>query len=146
MALIRAAGGVVTRETPAGREVLVIHRTRHRDWSLPKGKLKRGETPAEAALREVREETGYQVELAGKIGEIRYEVRGAPKVVEFWNMRALGSPGEIADPSEVEGAVWMPPDEALARLDYPLEREILARAMAVSENLRSGRQRDTETF
>ncbi|MGB2603427.1 MAG: NUDIX domain-containing protein, partial [Candidatus Sulfotelmatobacter sp.] len=59
MNVILAAGGVLSRQTPAGGdEVLVVHRKRYGDWTLPKGKLKPGESFAAAALREVAEETG----------------------------------------------------------------------------------------
>lgn len=127
--IILAAGGVVARETAAGREFLVIHRRRYGDWCLPKGKLKAGETPEQAALREVREETGYAVELGTYLGEVRYAVDGVPKIVRFWNMRPVGRLHDIQDRSEVEEAIWMSSDEALARLDYPLEKEMLAQAI-----------------
>jgi len=127
--LILAAGGIVARETAAGREFLVIHRRRYGDWCLPKGKLKVGETAEQAALREVREETGYAVELGTVVGEMRYAVNGVPKIVRIWNMRPVGPAHEIEDKSEVQEAVWMSGSEALARLDYPLEKEMLARAI-----------------
>jgi 8-oxo-dGTP pyrophosphatase MutT (NUDIX family) len=123
--VISAAGGVVARQTAAGREFLVIHRRRYGDWCLPKGKLKTGETPEQAALREVREETGYDVELADFLGEIQYTVKGVPKTVRFWNMRPVGHSHEIEDRGEVQEAVWLSGEHALARLDYPLERKML---------------------
>ena len=72
MAEILAAGGVVLRD---GR-VLVVHRLRYDDWSLPKGKLEAGESFEQAALREVYEETGYTCTLGGSIGSTSYESRG----------------------------------------------------------------------
>jgi len=127
--IILAAGGVVVRETAAGREFLLIHRRRYGDWCLPKGKLKAGETQEQAALREVREETGYAVELASFLGEVRYDVNGVPKIVRFWNMRPVGHSRGIQDTNEVLEAVWMSADQALARLDYPIEQEMLTRAI-----------------
>jgi 8-oxo-dGTP pyrophosphatase MutT (NUDIX family) len=127
--IIQAAGGVVARGAPAARQYLVIHRRRYRDWCLPKGKLKPGETAEQAALREVREETGYEVELGPYLGEMRYAVNEVPKIVSFWSMRPVGRAGGIQDSSEVREIAWMSGDDALARLDYPLEREMLARAM-----------------
>jgi len=126
---ILAAGGLVARETGAGREYLLVHRRRYGDWCLPKGKLKSGETRKQAALREVREETGYAVEIVSFLGEVRYEVEGVPKIVRFWNMRLLGDSQGFIDPEEIVEAVWMPGDQALPRLDYPLEKELLRRAI-----------------
>ena len=131
--IILAAGGVVARKAAAGREFLVVHRQRYGDWCLPKGKLQAGETPEQAALREVREETGYAVELDSFLGEARYAVNGVPKIVRFWNMRPVGPSHGIQDKDEVQEAVWMTGDQALARLDYPLEKEMLARAIRQGE-------------
>ena len=125
--IIRAAGGIVFRDTPAGREFLLIFRRRYGDWSLPKGKRKAGETIERCAVREVLEETGYDVEITGKAGEIHYAVNGVPKIVSFFEMRAAGASRGIDDPDEVQEAVWMSPDDAAGRLTYALEREILAR-------------------
>lgn len=127
--IILAAGGVVARETAAGREFLVVHRRRYGDWTLPKGKLKAGETPEEAALREVREETGYSAEIVSFLGKVRYKANGVPKVVRYWTMRPVGGSHEIQDKGEVQKAVWLSGDQALARLDYPGEREMLTRAI-----------------
>src|SRR5882724_7338062 len=126
---IEAAGGVLARETATGREFLVIHRRRYDDWCLPKGKLQPGETPEQAAVREVREETGYHVELGDFLGEVQYTVKGALKVVRFWNLHPLGPSHGIEDSGEVQEVVWLSSEDALARLDYPLERKILALAI-----------------
>jgi 8-oxo-dGTP pyrophosphatase MutT (NUDIX family) len=127
---IEAAGGVLARESSTGREFLVIHRRRYDDWCLPKGKLQPGETPEQAAVREVREETGYHVELGEFLGEVQYAVKGAPKIVRFWNLHPLGLSHGIEDSGEVQEVVWLSSENALARLDYPLERKILALAIA----------------
>jgi 8-oxo-dGTP pyrophosphatase MutT (NUDIX family) len=55
--VIQAGGGLVWRESRAGREIAIIHRPRYDDWTFPKGKLHKGETWEQAALREVEEET-----------------------------------------------------------------------------------------
>src|SRR4051812_27762866 len=74
---IRAAGGVVMRD---GR-IVVVHRPKYDDWSLPKGKLEAGESWEEAALREVEEETGLRVTLGDELTSTHYTVRGRPKTV-----------------------------------------------------------------
>jgi 8-oxo-dGTP diphosphatase len=112
--VIRAAGGVLWR--PAGAdadgeiEVAVIHRPRYDDWSLPKGKLSNGETDLEAAVREVREETGYQVRVGAPLGTTRYRrfVNGVdrPKVVRWWSMEAAA--GEFSPSDEVDALRWVP--------------------------------------
>ena len=79
---VRAAGGVVIRDGL----VAVVHRPRYDDWSLPKGKLDEGETFEEAALREVWEETGLRAALVRELPEVRYPVRGRPKLVRYWLM------------------------------------------------------------
>ena len=126
---IYAAGGVVTRETPAGLEILLVHRRRYDDWSLPKGKPEAGESLEQAALREVREETGQDVQLLELLGETRYTVNHVPKVVLFWRMRPLGDPLPIRDTNEVAQAMWVPTTEALSRLTYPSECGLVRRVL-----------------
>ncbi len=125
--LIRAAGGLVWREGACGPEVLVIHRQRYDDWTLPKGKLDPGERWEQAALREVAEETGYQVRLDGFAGLTFYYHDQRPKVVLFWNMIPQGESSDIKSGSPDEGDVvlWLTPEEASARLDYPGEIELV---------------------
>lgn len=122
---LSAAGGVVTRATPAGLEILLVHRHRYGDWSLPKGKPEPGESLEQTALREVREETGQDVELLEFLGETHYVVKQVPKVVRFWRMRPVGTSAPIQDRDEVAEAGWFSTTEALARLTYPGEREIV---------------------
>jgi ADP-ribose pyrophosphatase YjhB (NUDIX family) len=83
---IRAAGGVVFRLGPGEPVIAVVHRPEHDDWVLPKGKLEAGESARDAALREVKEETGQAVAIGDFIGCLGYEVKGRPKLVEFWAM------------------------------------------------------------
>lgn len=80
-----AAGAIVWRERRGTVEVLLVERTKHRDVSLPKGKLDPGETLPECAAREVREETGIVVSLGAPIGTSEYRLpTGQDKVVYYW--------------------------------------------------------------
>jgi 8-oxo-dGTP diphosphatase len=123
--LIHAAGGLVWRESGAGRQILLVRRTRYGDeWSLPKGKLRPAEDWLTAARREVEEETGYRVRVNGFAGALAYPAGDRHKVVRFWNMAPLGEPSGARDDEVVEIA-WLAGDEALARMRYPLERALL---------------------
>jgi 8-oxo-dGTP pyrophosphatase MutT (NUDIX family) len=116
--VIRSAGGVVVRD---GR-VLLVHRDRYDDWSLPKGKLEEGETWEEAALREVWEETGLRCELGTFLGRTTYAPGGVPKEVRWWAMTADGEPGRSDEVDEVR---WATPAEAEELLSYEGERELV---------------------
>src|SRR5258708_39242029 len=98
--VIIAAGGIISRETPHGDEVMVIRRNRHADWTFPKGKLKPGESLKRAAIREVLEETGCKVRLGMFLGAISYEVNGAPKIVLYWRLAGL-KPRGVAEQGEI---------------------------------------------
>ena len=107
-----------------------MHRPRHDDWSLPKGKLGPGEEWASAALREVEEETGLRCELGEELGSVRYRDRkGRPKRVRWWRMRPLG--GEFVPGDEVDELRWLAPAEALELLDYEQDRELVRRTLGV---------------
>src|SRR3954452_4735919 len=86
---IMAAGAVVLRK---GREVLVVHRPKYDDWSLPKGKVDPGEHVTAAAVREGAEETGLRVRLGPPLGTQQQDVRHGStrsKVVHYWVARPV---------------------------------------------------------
>lgn len=117
---IEAAGGVVVRD---GR-VAVVHRDRYDDWSLPKGKLDKGESFEEAALREVLEETGLECEMGRELDPVSYvDQKGRPKVVRYWLMEVTG--GEFEPNDEVDELRWLAPAEAVEILTYPHDRELV---------------------
>ena len=128
-----SAGGVVVR----GDEVVVIVPTRRaadgrRVLALPKGHVDPGETPEQAARREVREEAGVDARLVGRLGEVRYwyqrDGRRIPKLVTFYLFDYAG--GDVSDhDAEVEEARWMPLEQAARELSYKGEREMLERAV-----------------
>jgi 8-oxo-dGTP pyrophosphatase MutT (NUDIX family)/phosphohistidine phosphatase SixA len=123
--LIEAAGGVLWRpaEHRTKVEVAVIHRPKYDDWSLPKGKLVAGEHPLLGAIREVKEETGYDVTVGRPLGEIRYDKDGHPKRVRYWAMRVAG--GQFAENEEVDVLRWLPPNDAQRLLSPDRDRGIL---------------------
>jgi 8-oxo-dGTP diphosphatase len=131
--VILAAGCVLWRPDPSGRgiELALVHRPKYDDWSHPKGKLKRGETAEECAVREVREETGQSCLLGPRLPTARYLANGRPKEVTYWSARALG--GAFTPSTEVDRLAWLRPDEARARLTQPRDRELLD-AMLTSTN------------
>jgi len=118
--LVRAAGGVIVRE---GR-VLVVHRSRYDDWSLPKGKLEPGESWEQGALREVEEETGLVCSLGEEIGRTHYpDGAGRDKEVRYF---AMSSSGEPVARNEVDELRWLALEEAAGLLSYPRELAVLA--------------------
>jgi 8-oxo-dGTP diphosphatase len=119
--LIRAAGGVVER----GDQVLVVHRARYDDWTLPKGKLEPGETPEAAALREVLEETGLRCTLGGPLGTTVHRQRGTDKQVDWYRMEPIADTSTHDD--EVDELRWLTVAEALELLSYETERDLLRR-------------------
>jgi 8-oxo-dGTP diphosphatase len=106
--------------------VLVVHRPRYDDWSLPKGKRDPGETDEQCAVREVEEETGVRAALEGELLPVAYvDRRGRPKVVRYWLMRVLDQRPFVAN-DEIDEAVWLPLPEAAGRLTYPYDCDLVA--------------------
>ena len=112
----RAAGGIVVRDGC----VLVVHRPRYDDWSLPKGKLRLGESWEAAALREVEEETGLRCELGELAGSTRYGL----KEVRYFRMTCEGEPRAQ---NEVDEVRWVPLEEAAELLTYERDAGLVGR-------------------
>jgi len=119
-----AAGGIVSRTTKNGTYVLVVHRPRYSDWTFPKGKVDDGESIAEAALREVVEETGFHCGLGPEIGVVEYRERsGGRKFVHYFAMSV--EEGSFAPNKEVDKIKWLGVEEAAERLTYARDRALL---------------------
>ncbi len=127
---IRAAGSVAWRSGRDGVEVALVHRPRHDDWSLPKGKVHHDEPLPAAARRETVEETGYDVALGRWLGVARYRIEahegGAEKRVDYWSARVGDLVGGV-DAAEVDDVQWLPLGVARTRLSWDSDRAVLAR-------------------
>jgi 8-oxo-dGTP pyrophosphatase MutT (NUDIX family) len=132
-----SAGGVVVRDD----QVIAIVPTRRaadgsRVLALPKGHVDPGETPLEAAEREVREETGVVAEPVCELGETRYwyrrDGRTIGKTVTFYLFKYIEGDTDDHD-DEVEEARWMPLSEARKQLTHAAEREMVELAVACLE-------------
>lgn len=111
---VLAAGALTWREGKKGTEVLLVHRPRYDDWSIPKGKLDKGETFPAAGVREVAEETGYRVRLHRPLPASVYLLPdGRTKIVQYWcgTVRAKTAPGPV-DAAEIDEVAWVGLDEA----------------------------------
>ncbi|WGD54443.1 NUDIX hydrolase [Bradyrhizobium sp. CB1650] len=120
---VLAAGGIALRrgETPL---VAVVRQRKRNEWVLPKGKLDDGETPKEAARREVLEETGHDVAIHEFLGTLVYQSGGRHKVVHFWRMEAEGGPVRKLT-NDIKAIDWLPLEDAIARLSREYERAFL---------------------
>jgi 8-oxo-dGTP diphosphatase len=120
---VRAAGGVVSR---APREIIVIHRPKYDDWTLPKGKAESDETDEDCAVREVEEETGFLCELGAELPTVRYRDRKDRfKEVRYWAMKPVS--GEVQPGNdEVDEVRWLSVEDALKLLTHIHDREVVA--------------------
>jgi 8-oxo-dGTP diphosphatase len=131
---IPAAGIVVIR----GDEILLIQRGKppHQgEWSIPGGKIEFGETSAEAALRELKEETGIEAEIIGLIDVI--DSIGARQAAGDWHYllvdyAARWVAGEPAAADDVSDAAFFPLDQAIAKTRWDKTRDVIARAVEMA--------------
>ena len=126
---VHAAGAICWREEDGKLLVAIIHRSRYKDWSWPKGKVDPGESLPEAAVREIREETGLRVRLGVPLGVQKYMLQnGAEKVVHYWAARVTNEAlkkSTFKPDDEVEKIDWKTPEQARELLTYSHDGEIL---------------------
>ncbi|CAN5215596.1 NUDIX hydrolase [soil metagenome] len=139
---VLAAGAVCWRVDASGAaEILVVFRTQHRDFSLPKGKVDPGETLPETAVREIAEETGLVVGLGAPLGVVEYVMpNGRDKVVYYWSaeVSALAvANSTFASNDEIESLEWMTLADASSRLTYPHDVDIVDRFAELFEQGRA---------
>jgi len=129
-----SAGGMAYCRTGQGTDVLLI-RDRFGRWTLPKGIIEPGEQPEEAALREIREETGVKGTIECAIGSTTYwytnvEGERVHKVVDYFLVEAVSR--EIqAEASEIEEVLWVPMEQVLEMEHYANNRRLVESALAL---------------
>lgn len=132
---ISAAGTVTFRPGANGvPDVLLVHRPRYDDWSLPKGKVDPDEYLAGCAVRETWEETAARVRLGVPVDRISYPVGGGVKEVSYWRARVTDE-GRHRAGSEVDEAAWFSVPRALRQLSYLDERAVLQQAANLSDSV-----------
>jgi len=126
---ILAAGAVVTREHPTrGTEVVLIHRKRYDDWTLPKGKLEAGESLPACAVREVLEETGVTIRLGPPLNQMSYQTDSGLKRVDWWSGSVVSVTRRAPD-AEVDVVSWLPLRAAVSRLTFEHDRFLVQQRM-----------------
>ena len=124
---------MITRAGAEGEpELLVVHRPKYDDWTLPKGKAEPGEPDEECALREVEEETGLVCELGPEVAVSEYEdAAGRPKRVRYFQMTPQDG-AEAAPQNEIDDVRWLKRQRALDTLSYARDRAIVERLAALA--------------
>ncbi|MDA8102501.1 MAG: NUDIX hydrolase [Nitrospiraceae bacterium] len=132
---VRAAGAVVVRDSGSTPLVCVVHRPRYDDWSLPKGKIDKGESEEDAARREVLEEAGVSgLLVANRRTSTSYiDNRGRDKSVTYFLMKYTS--GRFTPNDEVDDIAWLPPDEAAARLTYKHDELVVRQLLDDSQGI-----------
>ncbi|MEN3186657.1 MAG: NUDIX domain-containing protein [Atribacterota bacterium] len=142
MKKVYASGGVVLRKCSEMVEVLLVQKRDSGVWTLPKGHLNEGETEAEAAEREVKEETGYTVVLREKIGEIRFTYsrngENFEEAVSFFLMDPLEE-GKKEEEEEIVNVSWFSLPQALAVMQYDSEKKMVLKG---GEILQKGQDKE----
>jgi 8-oxo-dGTP diphosphatase len=139
--VILAAGAVVWRPTVGeangsgavsgvrgvpgipGAEILLVHRPKYDDWSLPKGKCEPGEHTLLTAVREVFEETSVRSVLGPRLPSVKYRTGAFRKRIDYWSVLSLGN--QAAASHEVDAVSWLPAAQARERLSYPRDAAVI---------------------
>jgi 8-oxo-dGTP diphosphatase len=129
----RSAGGLVVHDS----RILLISTQEGKRWQLPKGHIEQGETPEEAAIREVREETGVTGEILAPLPPVEYWYlekgrRRVHKIVEYYLLSYVSGDNANFDAREVSGADWFSWEEGIARLTFENERRVVLEARRLS--------------
>jgi 8-oxo-dGTP pyrophosphatase MutT (NUDIX family) len=142
MELIEAGGGVVVDLSKGKPRYLLVHRPRYDDWSLPKGKLNSDEQHHDAAIREVKEETGLVCDALAKLSPVNYVTpNGNPKRVMYWLMQARS--GKFVKNDEVDAVSWLKRKKAMSLLTHVHDQAVLVEAHQIAKELQ--RQAKNET-
>jgi 8-oxo-dGTP diphosphatase len=129
---IQAAGAVLWREADEDViEIALVHRPKYMDWSLPKGKLNRGESHIAAAYREVLEETGYKSKFGPFLGTINYKTDEVAKEVQYWSAKAYKLPETDPSADEVDELRWISSVEAKNLLTNESDKEIVDKFLEI---------------
>jgi len=134
--LILAAGAVAWRRVAdvasrgaaaSGVEILLIHRPKYDDWSLPKGKREPGEHILLTAVREVFEETGVRSVLGPRLPPVEYANGAFRKRIDYWSMFSPDDQDSEFMPShEVDEVCWLPLAQVRQQLTYPRDAAVIA--------------------
>jgi 8-oxo-dGTP diphosphatase len=129
---IQASGAVLWREADEDViEIALVHRPKYMDWSLPKGKLNRGESHIAAAYREVLEETGYKSKFGPFLGTINYKTDEVAKEVQYWSAKAYKLPETDPSADEVDELQWISSVEAKNLLTNESDKEIVDKFLEI---------------
>ena len=132
--LVEAAGAVVWKMVDGKARILLVHRTQHKDVSLPKGKVDPGETLPHTAVREIAEETGFEVSLGAPLGTVEYRLpNGREKVVHYWSAEVDAGQAErhsYEANGEIRALEWVPIAKAVKHLTYAHDADVVERFAA----------------